>query len=166
MNSLPGPPMLPPHSGQTQFKMLEIRSPLVRSVVNSTFSISTSQSTTKYQPPVMCRHRGDSCRDYAPHSNSPKLTALGLCTFPSTTLVTDHRRSRDFLAANDATGGLCSRKFSWKLHRGRLSTQCGSPLVDTRTLLGQHHGLVDIKYPKNRRVDRCCSIIATTCHES
>lgn len=45
LNSLPGPPILPPHPGQTQFRMPDITSPLPATVIQFTFvdCISTSR---------------------------------------------------------------------------------------------------------------------------
>ena len=90
MNSLPGPPILPPHSGQTQFKMLEIRSALVRSVVNSMFSI-IPRGTMKCQPSVIRGRRGDASRLLSTFELTEACCTCAYALSIPQGLVTNHR---------------------------------------------------------------------------
>ena len=109
MNSLPGPPILPPHSGQTQFKMLEIRSALVRSVVNSMFSI-IPRGTMKCQPSVIRGRRGDASRLLSTFELTEACCTCAYALSIPQGLVTNQRGLHDSVAAKEARSGLCRSK--------------------------------------------------------
>jgi hypothetical protein len=109
MNSLPGPPILPPHSGQTQFKMLEIRSALVRSVVNSMFSI-IPRGTMKCQPSVIRGRRGDASRLLSTFELTEACCTCACALSIPQGFVTNHRGLHDSVAAKEARNGLCRSK--------------------------------------------------------